>query len=164
MNLRLVLVGALVLPCAALAFDANGVKLGEGEAAVKASYPEAHCKPLEWKSDAADRRCDNSRITFAGIPARITFYLKSGAVQAFDVRFQTSDFQGVAGKLKTRYGKPDFEGRETIRRRDKPAQEVYRLRWKKGKDHATYSARPGEGRSALLVWHGDFDVEIYRVK
>jgi len=161
---RLALISLLALPGAALAFDANGVKLGANEAAVKAAFPEAYCKPLEWKSDAADRRCDNSRISFAGLPARITFYLKGGAVQAFDVRFQTADQKAVAGTLKARYGKPAFEGREMVRRRNKPAQEVYRLRWRKGNDRATYSARAGEKRSELLVWRGNFDVEIYRVK
>ena len=164
MKARLGFFALLALPCAALAFDANGVKLGDSEAAVKSAFPEAYCKPLEWKSDAADRRCDNSRIKFAGFSGRITFYLKGGKVQAFDVRFQTSDAEGVVAKLKARYGKPVFEGWETIRRRDKPGQEVYRLRWRKGKDSATYSARAGERRLELLVWRGDFDVEIYRVK
>ena len=164
MNVRLAFFGLLAAPCAALGFDANGVKLGANEAAVKAAFPEAYCKPLEWKSDAADRRCDNSRITFAGIPARITFYLKGGTVQAFDVRFQTADVASVAAKLKSRFGKPAFEGRETIRRRDRTAQEVYRMRWRGDKDSATFSARAGERRSEFLVWRGNFDVEIYRVK
>ena len=164
MMTRLALFGLLALPGAALAFDANGVKLGDNETAVKTAFPEAYCKPLEWKSDAADRRCDNSRISVAGLPARITFYLKDGAVQAFDVRFQTGDFEAVAATLKTRYGKPAFEGREMVRRRNKPPQEVFRVRWRKGKDRAAYSARPGEKRSELLAWRGDFDVEIYRVK
>jgi len=163
MTRRLAFLGLLGLPCAALAFDANGVKLGASEAAVKAAFPEAHCKPLEWKSDAADRRCDNSRIHFADFPARITFYLKAGKVQAFDARFQTSDFESVAAKLKSLYGKPAFEGRETVHHRNQ-AHEVYRLRWRKGDEHATYNARPGERRSGLLVWRGRFDVEIYRVK
>jgi hypothetical protein len=154
----------LALPCAALGFDANGVKLGDREAAVKAAFPEAYCKPLEWQSDAADRRCDDARIVFAGVPARITFYLKGDAVQAFDVRFQKGEFESVAAKLKSRYGKPVSEGRETVRRRDKPAQEIYRVRWRKDKERATYSARPGERRSELLAWRGDFDTEIYRVK
>jgi len=160
---RLALLGLLALPCAALAFDANGVRLGDREAAVRVAFPEAYCKPLEWKSDAAERRCDNSRIQFAGIPARITFYLKADKVQAFDVRFQTPDFEAVAAKLKASYGKPAFDGRETIHRRNQ-THEVYRIRWRKGNDRATYSARPGERRSGLLVWRGNFDVEIYRVK
>lgn len=154
----------LALPGAVHGFDANGVKLGANESAVKAAFPEAHCKPLEWKSDAADRRCDNSRIRFAGQSARITFYLKGNAVQAFDVRFPGSDFEAVAKTLKARYGKPAFEGHESIRRRNGSEHEVYRLRWRKGSDRATYSARAGEKRSELLVWRGDFDVEIYRVK
>lgn len=154
----------LALPGAAYGFDANGVKLGANEAAVKSAFPEAYCKPLEWKSQAADRRCDNSRIRFAGLSARITFYLKSNAVQAFDVRFQGSDFEAVAKTLKARYGKPAFEGHEKIRRRNGSEQDVYRLRWRRGNDRAAYSARVGERRSELLVWRGDFDVEIYRVK
>ena len=154
----------LALPASALGFDANGVKLGANEAAVKSAFPEAHCKPLEWKSDAADRRCDNSRIRFSGLPARITFYFKGGALQAFDVRFQSSDFEAVAKTLKAQYGKPVFEGRETVRRRNHSEQEVFRVRWRKDKDSATYSARAGERRSELLVWRGNFDVVIYRLK
>jgi hypothetical protein len=164
MRARVLVVFLLAGPGAALGFDANGVELGSAEAAVKAAFPEAHCKPLEWKSDAADRRCDDSKIEFAGVPARVTFYLRDGSVQAFDLRLQTSEFESVAAKLKARYGKPAFEGRETVRHRSRPAQEVYRLRWQAGKDRATYSARAGDRRAQLFAWRGNFDSEIYRVK
>jgi hypothetical protein len=164
MSARILAALLLAAPAAALAFDANGVRLGGTEAQVKKAFPEAHCKPLEWKSDAADRRCDDSKIEFAGAPARVTFYLKGGSVQAFDVRIQTSEFEAVAAKLKARYGKPASEGRETIRHRNRPAQEVYKLRWQAGKDRATYSARAGDRRAQLFAWRGDFDSEIYRVK
>ena len=65
------------------AFDANGVKLGDNEAAVKKTFPGIHCKALEWKSDAADRRCDDAKIAFGGVEARVTLYLKSDSVRGF---------------------------------------------------------------------------------
>ena len=59
------------------AFDANGVKLGDNELAVKKAFPGIRCKPLEWKSDAAERRCDDARVAFAGVESRVTIYLKA---------------------------------------------------------------------------------------
>ena len=32
---------------------------------IRKAFPSAHCKPLEWKSDAADRRCDDGKARFA---------------------------------------------------------------------------------------------------
>ncbi len=44
---------ALMLFAPALAFaaalDANGVKLGDSEGAIKKAFPGIHCKALEWK-------------------------------------------------------------------------------------------------------------------
>ena len=68
------------------AFDANGVKLGDNEAAVKKVFPGIRCKPLEWKSDAADRRCERARLM--------------SATELFDsIRFFTEDLWTQAGWL-----------------------------------------------------------------
>jgi cytochrome d ubiquinol oxidase subunit I len=49
------LIALLALPFAAGAYEINGVKLGGSELDVRKAFPTAHCKPLEWKSNAADR-------------------------------------------------------------------------------------------------------------
>ena len=99
---------------AAHAFDANGVTLGASEAQVKKAFPSALCKPLEWSSRAADRRCDDGKIAFGGAEARITFYLRKGAIQAFDVRFDTKDLDRVSAFVKSRYGKQPPPPRDTL--------------------------------------------------
>ena len=99
--MKRILLALLLIPACALgAFDANGVKLGDNELAVKKVFPGIHCKALEWKSDAADRRCDDAKIPFGGVEARVTFYLKADTVRAFDVRFDTNVLEPVAGYLK----------------------------------------------------------------
>jgi hypothetical protein len=161
------------LACAALllsvgaparAFDANGVALGGREAEVKKAFPSARCKPLEWRSEAADRRCDDAEISLGGIPARITFYLKRDAVQGFDLRFDTRDLERMSAFLKTRFGAPQSEARETIQRKGDAPREVYRARWERGADHALLAAQLERKRSSLLVARGEFDEEIYRVR
>ncbi len=151
-------------PCAALAYDANGVALGAGERDVKDAFPSAHCQPLEWKSVAADRRCDDARIAFAGVRARITFYLKNDAVQAFDVRFDPEDRERVVRYLKSRYGEPASERTEVFHREGKPDREVYKVRWEDGRDKALLSAQLERKHAQLEVSRGDFDLEIYRVR
>lgn len=157
------LVVLAALPAAA-AYDANGVALGMSEAKVKQRFPSAYCKPLEWKSDAAERRCDDGKISFAGIEARITLFLKKDAVQAFDLRFDTKDLDKVAVYLKTAYGPPKYEGRELIRRGDKPPREIYKVRWEGGGDQAVLTSQLEKKRSELNVSRGNFEEEIYRVK
>ncbi|MGH8737960.1 MAG: hypothetical protein ACREVC_11440 [Burkholderiales bacterium] len=149
---------------AALAYDANGVALGAAERDIKEAFPSAHCQPLEWKSAAADRRCDDARISFAGVHARITFYLKSDAVQAFDVRFSPEDRERVVRFLKSRYGDPVSERTETFSREDKPQRQVYKLRWESGRDKALLSAQLDRRRAQLEVSRGDFEQEIYKVR
>src|SRR5262245_52138439 len=89
----LTLASLLLAPGAAFAaFEVNGVALGGSEQDILKRFPSAHCKALEWKSKAADRRCDDAKIVFAGgIQARVTFYLSRNAIQAFDVRFDTRE-------------------------------------------------------------------------
>src|SRR5215213_8208757 len=95
---------AIVLLFAPLAagagYDANGVLLGSTEGDVRRQFPSAHCKKLEWESRAADRRCDDSRVKFAGVEARITFYLRRDKVEAFDVRFDSRELDRVVALLK----------------------------------------------------------------
>ncbi len=67
----------LVLPLPAFAYEISGVGLGGREADVKKAFPSAYCKPLEWKSDAAERRCDDAQISLDGVQTRIPVYLKA---------------------------------------------------------------------------------------
>jgi hypothetical protein len=149
---------------AALAFEANGLALGAREIEVKKAFPSAHCKPLEWKTSAADRRCDDGRISFGGVQARITVYLRGDVVQAFDLRFETKDRDKVAAHAKTRWGAPLSEVTEAISRKDKDGRQVYKVRWEKGNEHAVLTAQVARKRGSLEAWRGNFSEEIYRVR
>ena len=153
---------ALILLLAALpawGYDANGVALGAPEVEVRKAFPSAHCRALEWKSAAADRRCDDAKVEFAGAPARITIYLRADRVQAFDVRFDERDLARVTAFLKARYGKPFAEVKETIERR-----ELTKVRWEKGEARALLTSQVKRKRVDLSVWRGNFNEEIYRIK
>ncbi len=104
----------------AAAYDVNGVGLGARESEVKKRFPSIHCKELEWKSLAAERRCDDSKVAFGGAEVRITFYLRKDAVQAFDVRFDARDTERIAAFAKSRYGAPVSEARDNIETPGKP--------------------------------------------
>lgn len=156
--------GWVFLCTANAAYDANGVALGAPESAVKARFPSAYCRPLEWTSLAADRRCDDSRASIGGVKARITFYLRQDAVEAFDVRFDTRDLERLLEVLRKSYGKPASEGREKLEREGKPAREFYRARWEERGAQAVLSAELEKRRAALLVYRGNFEEEIYRVR
>lgn len=153
----------VALPAAA-GYEANGVALGASEEAIKRQFPSAHCRPLEWTSMAAERRCDEAKTALGGIEVRVTFYLKGNAVRAFDVRFDSRDTERFAAFLKTRYGKPLSEQRDTIEHAGKPARQFYRLRWENGGERAVLTAQPEKRRSLLTVSRGDFEEEIYRVR
>jgi len=146
------------------AYDANGVALGASEMELKKAFPSAFCKPLEWTSRAADRRCDDAKIAFAGVEARITFYLRKDALQAFDLRFDTKDLDKVTAYLKRRYGAPLSEAKEVSEKDPKSGREVYKARWEKGADRAVLVAQLEKKRSQLTVSRGDFEEEIYRVR
>ena len=165
---RLAAVTALLLAAGAagaqVAFDVNGVKLGAREDAVKKVFPGIRCKPLEWRSDAADRRCDDARIAFASVEARVTFYLKADAVQGFDVRFDNAHLDPVTDYLKRRWGKPFSEGRETISRKNQDPRESYKVLWEHGKDRVLLSSLSTGKRVSLSGSRGNFEEEIYRVK
>jgi hypothetical protein len=152
----------VALPAAA-AYDANGVALGAGENDIKKRFPSAYCKALEWASRAADRRCDDAKISFSGTEGRITFYLKKGAVQAFDVRFDTKDLDQMVTQLKARYGKPFSEAKDAVGPQGKE-RELYKVLWENGADRAVLTAQLDKKRATLLVSRGNFDEEIYRVR
>lgn len=149
-----------LLAAAAAAYDANGVALGAGEREIKKQFPSAFCKPLEWATSAADRRCDDAKIVLGGVQARITFYLKQDAVQAFDVRFDTKDLDPLTSFLKKHYGAPFAETRDRIEGRGA----IYKVRWERGRDQAVLVAQLDKRRAALSVSRGNFDEEIYRVR
>lgn len=161
----LVLLLLLAVCGRALAYDANGVALGGTEQEILKKFPSARCQPLEWKSKAADRRCDDGRIAFAGkVEARITFYLRKGIIEAFDIRFKADDLAKVVAYLKDRYGAPLAETRDKIERKDKQALEIYRVRWESGHEHAVLVSQGEKGRPSFIASRGDFDAEIYRVR
>ena len=82
----------------------EGVALGGREVDVKKAFPSVDCKPLEWKSDAADRRCDDAQISLDGVLMRITVYLKADVIQAFDLRIDMKDLEPAKKALQARWG------------------------------------------------------------
>lgn len=154
---------AAALPAAA-ALDVKDVALGASEREVRQRFPSVHCKALEWQSRAADRRCDDSRVSLGGVDVQVTFYLRKGAVEAFDVRFDTRDLGRLVAFLKGRYGKPVSETKEAFQRKDARERYVYKALWESGKDRAVLTAQLEKRRASMLVSRGDFDEEIYRVR
>jgi len=157
-------VSLLVCSEASAAFDANGVTLGASEKDVRAHFPSAYCKGLEWQSRAADRRCDDARISFGGMEARITLYLRKDKVEAFDVRFDTRVLERMVAHLKERYGKPASEVKEKIEDREQRVREVVKILWEGKAERAVLTATAGQRRGSLLVYRGSFEEEIYRVR
>jgi hypothetical protein len=161
---RLFFVTLLFLSLPAIAYDINGVKLGGREVEVKKAFPSVHCKALEWKSDAADRRCDDARISLGGVQARITVFLKADSIQAYDLRFDVKELERVKAHLKARWGAPLAEATEVIARRDKEDRKVFKMRWEKGADRALLVAQLEKKNATLEVSRGTFPEEIYRVR
>jgi hypothetical protein len=162
-NIALVLLLAWLAPAQA-ALDIKDIAIGAKEQDVKRQLPSVHCKPLQWESKAADRRCDDSRVTLGGVEVQVTFYLKKDSVEAFDVRFNTRELDRLVSFLKTRYGKPETETREAIDRKGDKPREVYKALWQNGKQRAVLIAQLEKRRASMLVSRGDFDEEIYRVR
>ena len=162
--MRNALLASLLLfsPLAHAAFDINGVLLGSSEAEVKKKFPSANCKKLEWESRAADRRCDDSRVSFGGVEARVTFYLRRDKVEAFDVRFDARELDRVVAVAKERYGKPATEQRDTLG--DKKPRQVYKALWEGKAERAALVAQLDQRRGSLLVSRGSFEEEIYKVR
>ena len=158
----LLLAALLIAPIVHAAFDANGVLLGSPEAEIRKKFPSANCKKLEWESRAADRRCDDSRINFGGVEARVTFYLRRDKVEAFDVRFDSRDLDRFVTAVKQRYGVPASEQRDTLG--DKKPRQVYKALWEGKGERAALVAQLDKRRGSLLVSRGTFEEEIYKVK
>ena len=148
----------------ALAYDLNGISLGGREVDAKKAMPSALCKALEWKSDAADRRCDDAKVGVGGVETRFTVFLKAGVIHAYDVRFDIKDLERVKAHLKARWGEPLAEATDVIARQGKPDRKVLKMRWEKGADRAVLVAQLEKKRASLEVSRGDFPAEIYRVK
>ncbi|MGH8673955.1 MAG: hypothetical protein ACREVG_06570 [Burkholderiales bacterium] len=149
---------------AALGYELNGVPLRGREDQVKKAFPSAYCKPLEWKSGVADRRCDDAKIAFGGVQAKLTVYLRADSIQAFSVRFDTKDRAKVAAHFKLRWGAPAGEVTETISRKGKEDRRIYKVRWEKGNEHALLTAQFDRKRALLEAWLGNFVDEIYKVR
>src|SRR3954469_4213411 len=142
----------VALPALA-AYDVNEVSLGADEQAVKARFPHAHCRPLEWPSKAADRRCDDSRVTVGGIDGSVTFYLRRDAVEGVDLRFDKGNVEPLRKFLAGRYGKPTLVDAGGVK-----------AEWKARGERARISVEKGPRRASLLVWRGTFEEEIYKVR
>jgi hypothetical protein len=153
----------LALPAAA-AYDIKGIALGAPEREVKRVLPSVHCKALEWQSKAADRRCDDSRVSFGGVEVKVTFYLKKDAVEAFDVRLDTKELERFVAFLKGRYGEPQSEARDTYERKGKASRQVYKALWERAGERGVLVAQLEKRRASLLVYRGAFEEEIYRVR
>jgi len=162
--LRPLLLWLCLLAPPALAYDLNGIAIGGKELDAKKAMPSAHCKPLEWKSDAADRRCDDARVAIGGVESRMTVFLKAGVIQAYDVRFDIKDLERMKTHLKARWGAPLAEVTEVIARKDAKDRQVFKMRWEKGEERAVLVAQLEKKRVSLEVSRGNFPVEIYRVK
>lgn len=162
-NIALALLLAWLVPAQA-ALDIKDIAIGAKEQDVKRQLPSVNCKPLQWESKAADRRCDDSRVAFGGVEVQVTFYLKKDVVEAFDVRFNTRELDRFVSFLKSRYGKPETETRETIAGKGDKPREVYKALWQNGKQRAVLTAQLEKRRATMLVSRGDFEEEIYRVR
>lgn len=162
-NIALALLLAWLVPAQA-ALDIKDIAIGAKEQDVKRQLPSVNCKPLQWESKAADRRCDDSRVAFGGVEVQVTFYLKKGVVEAFDVRFNTRELDRFVSFLKSRYGNPETETRETIAGKGDKPREVYKALWQNGKQRAVLTAQLEKRRATMLVSRGDFEEEIYRVR
>jgi hypothetical protein len=161
---KMLFLSLLLLTAPALAYDLNGIKLGGKEIDVKKAMPSALCKPLEWKSDAADRRCDDAKVSVGGAETRITVFFKAGAIQAYDVRFDIKELERVKTHLKARWGEPLAEATEIIARKGKEDRKVFKMRWEKGAERALLVAQLEKKRVQLEVSRGNFPVEIYQVR
>jgi hypothetical protein len=158
------LAALLLAPMGAAAYEVNGVRLGGREIDVKKSFPSAYCKALEWKSDAADRRCDDAKVAVDGIQTRITVYMKADVIQAFDLRCDIKDLERMKKALQGRWGAPLAENTEIVAKKDKPDRKVFKMRWEKGADLAILTAQLDKKGVAVEVSRGNFPQEIYRIR
>lgn len=162
---NLLLAAALLFAPPALALlDIRDIALGAKEQDIKRALPSANCRALQWESKAADRRCDDSRVALGGVEVQVTFYLRKDAVEAFDVRFDTRELERLVAFLKSRYGAPVTETRDTYQRKGRGERQVYRVLWEDGKQRAVLTAQLEKRRASMLVSRGKFEEEIYLVR
>lgn len=160
---NLLLAGLLLFAAPAwAALDIKDIALGAKESDIKRALPSVHCRPLQWESKAADRRCDDSRVGFGGVEVQVTFYLKKDALEAFDVRFETRELERLVAFLKSRYGPPVTETRDTYQRKGGGERYVYKVLWEDGKQRAVLTAQLEKRRASMLVSRGKFEEEILR--
>ena len=164
--MRSLLAAALLLLAtpAPAALDIKDIALGASEQDIKRAFPSAHCRALQWESKAADRRCDDSRVAFGGVEVQVTFYLKTDVLEAFDVRFDTKELERFVAFLKSRYGAPVTETKDTFQRKDRGERHVYKVLWEDGKQRAVLTAQLEKRRASMLVSRGKFEEEIYLVR
>lgn len=149
---------------AAQAFEVNGIALGGSEADIRGILPSAYCRPLEWASRAADRRCDDARVSLGGTRTRVTSYLKAGVIVAIEVRFDASQQEAMLAYAKSRWGAPASERTESLARPGRADREFFKVKWIRGQQQAVMTV-PQDRKGALLrAWRGNFDEEIYRVR
>ena len=80
------------------------------------------------------------------------------------MRFNTRELDRFVSFLKSRYGKPETETRETIAGKGDKPREVYKALWQNGKQRAVLTAQLEKRRATMLVSRGNFEEEIYRVR
>jgi hypothetical protein len=162
---NLVAAALLLFPAPTLAaLDIKDIALGAKEQDIKRVFPSAHCRALQWESKAADRRCDDSRVGFGGVEVQVTFYLRKDVLEAFDVRFDTKEIERFVAFLKSRYGAPVTETKDTFQRKDRGERHVYKVLWEDGKQRAVLTAQLEKRRASMLVSRGNFEEEIYLVR
>ena len=142
----------VALPALA-AFDLNEIKLGSSERELRKRFPQANCRPLEWQSRAADRRCDDSRVKLGGMEASVTFYLRKDAVEGFDIRFDKRNVEPMKKFLSERHGIPSVTDQGDVK-----------AEWKAKGERARMTAEQGRARASLLVWRGAFEEELYKIR
>jgi len=138
---------------ASAAYDVNEVTLGASEKDIKDRFPYANCRPLEWQTRAAERRCDDSRVKFGGLDASVTFYLKRDAVEGFDLRFDRREIERMLAFLRQRYGQPATESADPVK-----------IEWRDRASRARVTLEHGRRRASLFVWRGAFEEELYKVR
>jgi len=161
---RILFLGLCLLPFPALAYDLNGIAIGGTEIDAKKAMPSTLCKPLEWKSDAADRRCDDAKVAVGGVETRITVFIKAGVIQAYDARFDIKELERMKAHLRARWGAPLAEAMDVISRTGKEDRKVFKMRWEKGEERAVLTAQMEKKRVSIEVSRGNFPVEIYRIR
>jgi hypothetical protein len=84
-------------------------------------------------------------------------------LEAFDVRFETRELERFVAFLKSRYGPPVTETRDTYQRKGGGGERyVYKVLWEDGKQRAVLTAQLEKRRASMLVSRGKFEEEILR--